>query len=114
VNRATRRALAQRDRGCAFPGCECPAQWADAHHIVFWRRFGVTALDNLVLLCRRHHTVIHLEEWTVTMEPDGFPLFHPPPWITGGPRRNPLHRPDLVGPGPPEPSPEISELLACV
>ncbi|WP_427017801.1 HNH endonuclease signature motif containing protein [Pseudarthrobacter sp. P1] len=29
-----RRALLIRDRGCAFPGCDRPPQWTDAHHIV--------------------------------------------------------------------------------
>jgi hypothetical protein len=114
VNRAMRRALAQRDGGCAFPGCECPAQWADAHHIVFWGRGGITALENLVLLCPRHHTVIHREEWRITMEPDGFPLFHPPPWIPGGPRRNSLHRPDLAGTAQPAPPGERDRVFAAV
>jgi hypothetical protein len=94
VPRALRRALAQRDGGCAFPGCTVPAQWADAHHIEHWAQGGATALHNLVLLCPRHHTVLHSTEWEVTIT-EGFPLFHPPPWIPGGPRTNPLHRVDL-------------------
>ncbi|WP_165922463.1 HNH endonuclease signature motif containing protein [Pseudonocardia endophytica] len=96
ATRAQRRALAQRDGGCAFPGCDCPPQWCSAHHVVHWVDDGPTDLSNLVLLCSRHHTVIHHAGWTITME-DGFPLFRPPPWIPGGPRRNPVHRPDLVG-----------------
>ncbi|WP_214366557.1 HNH endonuclease signature motif containing protein [Pseudonocardia sp. H11422] len=96
VPRGLRRALAQRDGGCAFPGCECPPQWTDAHHVVHWADGGVTALHNLVLLCPRHHTTLHSSEWEVTIT-DGFPLFHPPPWVSGGPRRNPLHRADLFG-----------------
>ncbi|MDQ4118707.1 MAG: HNH endonuclease, partial [Actinomycetota bacterium] len=96
ANRAQRRALAQRDGGCAFPGCDVPPQWCVAHHVVHWIDGGETVLENLVLLCCRHHTVIHTQEWKITME-GGFPLVHPPPWIPGGPRRNPLHRPDLVG-----------------
>ncbi|MGH3569159.1 MAG: DUF222 domain-containing protein [Pseudonocardia sp.] len=95
VPRWMRRALVQRDGGCAFPGCEVPAQWADAHHIIHWADGGVTALHNLCLLCPRHHTLIHQSEWEVTIT-DGFPLFHPPAWVPGGPRRNHLHRPDLL------------------
>ncbi|MFC4943560.1 hypothetical protein [Pseudonocardia sp. GCM10023141] len=54
----------------------------------------MTALSNLVLLCTHHHLVMHKEEWEVTIT-DGFPLFRPPPWIPGGPRRNQVHRIDL-------------------
>lgn len=94
VPRWMRRALAQRDGGCAFPGCTVPAQWAAAHHVVHWARGGATALHNLVLLCGRHHTVIHHTEWEVTIT-SGFPVFHPPPWIPRGPRANAVHRIDL-------------------
>ena len=66
VGRATRvvppsmrRALVVRDSGCAFPGCDRPASWCDAHHVVHWADGGRTDLGNLVLLCRRHHRLIH-------------------------------------------------------
>ncbi|MFC4948729.1 HNH endonuclease signature motif containing protein [Pseudonocardia sp. GCM10023141] len=94
VPRWMRRALAQRDSGCAFPGCTAAAPWCSSHHIIHWARGGITALSNLVLLCTHHHMVMHKEEWEVTIT-DGFPLFHPPPWIPGGPRRNQMHRIDL-------------------
>lgn len=71
-----------------------PAQWTAAHHIVHWARGGVTALYNLVLLCPRHHTVIHTTDWEVTITA-GIPVFHPPAWIPGGPRTNTIHRIDL-------------------
>jgi Domain of unknown function (DUF222)/HNH endonuclease len=54
---ALRRALSARDRGCRFPGCE--NRFVDAHHIQHWARGGRTKLDNLVLLCRRHHRLVH-------------------------------------------------------
>jgi hypothetical protein len=57
VPSALRRALASRDRTCRFPGCE--NRRADAHHIQHWARGGVTSLGNLVLLCRRHHRLVH-------------------------------------------------------
>jgi hypothetical protein len=94
IPRAMRRALVQRDGGCAFPGCTIPAQWSDRHHIIHWAQGGPTALSNLVLLCGQHHSLIHRGEWSVEIT-DGFPVFHPPPWISGGPRRNPIHRIDL-------------------
>jgi hypothetical protein len=52
-----RRALASRDRHCVFPGCS--ARRCDAHHVEHWAGGGRTSLDNLVLLCRRHHTLVH-------------------------------------------------------
>jgi uncharacterized protein DUF222/HNH endonuclease len=59
-----RRALRTRDRGCRFPGCE-NRRFVDAHHIRHWARGGETTLDNLVLLCRRHHRLVHEGGYTV-------------------------------------------------
>jgi hypothetical protein len=56
---AIRRALEHRDRGCTWDGCDAPASWCDAHHVVHWARGGPTSLPNLRLLCRRHHRVTH-------------------------------------------------------
>jgi hypothetical protein len=56
---AIRRALVIRDRGCTHPGCGRPHRWCDAHHIVHWADGGSTSLDNLRLLCRRHHRMVH-------------------------------------------------------
>jgi hypothetical protein len=52
-----RRALLARDRTCRFPGCT--SRRCDAHHIEHWLDGGETSLDNLVLLCRRHHRSVH-------------------------------------------------------
>jgi hypothetical protein len=89
-----RKALDLRDGGCAFPGCDIPAAWCDAHHIRHWWDGGKTSLDNGVLLCRHHHhSTIHHDGWTVRMAGDGRPEFLPPPWIDPlqEPRRNRLH-----------------------
>jgi hypothetical protein len=59
VSAAIRRALVCRDRHCRFPGCDRPHAWCDAHHVVHWARGGRTGLSNLVLLCRRHHRLLH-------------------------------------------------------
>ncbi len=56
---AIRRALELRDHGCAWPGCDRPPPWTDAHHITHWADGGPTTLDNLVLLCRHHHRATH-------------------------------------------------------
>ena len=56
---AQRRALIIRDGGCVYPGCRRPPRWCDAHHRKHWADGGATDLDNLVLLCRRHHRLVH-------------------------------------------------------
>jgi hypothetical protein len=56
---ATRTALNERDKACKAPGCDRPPSWTDAHHVQSWLDGGITALSNLVLLCRRHHTMVH-------------------------------------------------------
>ncbi|GAB2916428.1 hypothetical protein GCM10027047_12880 [Rhodococcus aerolatus] len=87
-----RRAMAARDGGCAFPGCDRPPGWTDAHHVVPWSRDGPTDTDNGVLLCEAHHTEIHLGRWTITVR-DGVPWFVPPRSHdpTRTPVRNTLH-----------------------
>jgi hypothetical protein len=55
---AMRRALRMRDEGCRFPGCTND-KFVDGHHIEHWADGGETDLDNLVLLCRRHHHLVH-------------------------------------------------------
>ena len=80
VTRGQRRALIARDKGCAYPGCCAPARWTDAHHITHWQDGGKTDLQNLVLLCRKHHRILHGSEWTIRMT-HGHPEFIPPKWI---------------------------------
>ncbi|MGV0395385.1 HNH endonuclease [Corynebacterium uberis] len=41
---------------CSHPGCTQPACQTDVHHIVPWLKQGRTDIENLTLLCRRHHT----------------------------------------------------------
>ena len=66
VTPALRRALIARDGGCLFPGCNIPATWTEAHHLVEWYAGGVTSLDNLVLLCSHHHHAVHTGVWRIT------------------------------------------------
>ena len=76
-----RRALAARDTNCRFPGCT--SRRCDAHHVQHWAEDGATNLDNLVLLCRRHHRAVHeggfgvirgLDGVLTFLRPDGAPL----------------------------------------
>jgi hypothetical protein len=69
VTPALRRALAVRDGGCAAPGCDRPPPWTDAHHLAHWLYGGSTRLDNLILLCRRHHRAVHEGRWQLARDP---------------------------------------------
>jgi hypothetical protein len=68
VAAAQRAALAVRDGGCRFPGCDRPPAWCEAHHLRHWVHGGTTDLGNLVLLCRAHHRAVH----------EGHQRLHPP------------------------------------
>jgi hypothetical protein len=76
---ATRRALNVRDKGCRWPGCDRPAPWTAAHHIIHWVRGGRTDLNNLVLLCHRHHWMVHECGFQLVRVDHGEILTIPPP-----------------------------------
>jgi len=76
---AQRHALAEQYGGCAFPGCEHPPSYTEAHHIRWWSRGGATDLANGVPLCSFHHHRVHDDGWEIDMR-DRVPYFIPPPW----------------------------------
>ncbi len=111
ISAALRRALTARDRRCRFPGCQ--ARHCDAHHVRHWADGGATRLDNLVLLCRRHHRAVHEEGFSVALhgdhdddsgevrfvQPDGCPLPEAPSsprWI-GAPLAPVRSRHEAIG-----------------
>src|SRR6185295_15632675 len=69
ISSALRRALWSRDRGCRFPGCA--HKLVDGHHITPWSRGGQTNLDQLVLLCRHHHGLVHEGGFLLEKRDDG-------------------------------------------
>ncbi|MGH7264934.1 MAG: DUF222 domain-containing protein, partial [Candidatus Rokuibacteriota bacterium] len=71
-----RRALQARDQGCRFPGCG--VRHAQGHHIHHWANGGPTRLDNLSLLCRRHHRAVHEEGYRVERDAGGTLRFSTP------------------------------------
>ena len=73
---ALRRALQARDRGCRFPGCG--VRHAQGHHLHHWANGGPTRLDNLALLCRRHHRAVHEEGYRIERDADGTLRFSTP------------------------------------
>jgi len=77
---AMQRALRARDSNCCtFPGCH-NRRFLHNHHVKHWSDSGETNLDNLMLLCTRHHTLVHeggfriekdfQNQWTF-LRPDG-------------------------------------------
>ena len=78
VSPTMRRAVIIRDRHCRFPGCDRPHTWCDAHHVIHWADGGPTALPNLVLLCRRHHRMVHEPRGFRLELVDGRPMFRRP------------------------------------
>jgi hypothetical protein len=66
-----RRALAARDRGCAWPGCQMPPEFTDGHHLRHWIDGGGTDLEELALLCRHHHVMGHEGGHRLTRTADG-------------------------------------------
>lgn len=99
-----RLALAERDGGCAWPGCGQTLAWSDAHHLDWWSRGGKTDISNGLMLCPSHHHRIHDNGWTIEFRPppgapDGahIPWFIPPPeWVAV----DPAHRTALPGGNP--------------
>ena len=71
---AIRRALFARDTHCRFPGCT--ARRCDAHHVTHWIDGGETSLENLVLLCRRHHRAVHEGGFMLAQHADGSSIVH--------------------------------------
>jgi Domain of unknown function (DUF222)/HNH endonuclease len=86
-------ALVIRDRHCRYPGCDRPSDWTEAHHVRWITHGGATTPDNLVLLCSRHHHLLHTPGWHAKVLPDNVlevtdprghvhtshPPGHPPP-----------------------------------
>jgi hypothetical protein len=64
-------ALVLRDEHCRHAGCDRPAHWCEAHHVVPVLKGGPTSVDNLVLKCTRHHHMGHLPGWHEELRPDG-------------------------------------------
>jgi hypothetical protein len=96
-----RRALEARGRACSFPGCE-NTRFIDAHHIHHWADGGETRVDNLLLLCRHHHRLVHEGGFRAARAPNGEPRFARPdgtliPLVPRGNRGDPSEVPRRNG-----------------
>jgi hypothetical protein len=97
-----RAALAVRDGGCAFPGCDALPERCHAHHVQFFEHQGPTLLHNLALVCSFHHHLIHEGGWKLRTDsggelllwkPDGTPVPLPPRGHKVAPPERPPDRP---------------------
>jgi hypothetical protein len=79
ATRDQRAALTVRDRHCRFPGCRVDAARCIAHHVREWEHGGATCLSNLILLCPRHHGLVHRARWRIIADP-GLDPGHPERW----------------------------------
>ncbi len=64
VSPSLKRALLGRDKCCRYPGCSHD-RWLDAHHVMHWVDGGETSLANTILLCSRHHRLLHEGGYTI-------------------------------------------------
>ncbi len=98
ITPAQRTALNLRDKGCSYPTCDAPPAWCDGHHVIHWSNHGPTDLNNLALLCRRHHTVVHRHGHTASVTAAGV---H---WTRrdGSPISNRTRRTTIPGQSPPK------------
>ncbi|MEB0289439.1 DUF222 domain-containing protein [Cryobacterium sp. 10C2] len=84
-------ALAIRDGGCMWPGCDRPPSWTETHHIQHWKDdTGQTNLDQGILLCRADHLRLHNEHWRIARDDTGRYWLTPPPGL------DPEQRPILL------------------
>src|SRR5437879_5692757 len=84
ISGPARRALKARDGHCQWDGCDRPASRCDGHHLVHWINGGNTELSNLILLCHRHHWLVHEGGWQLVKTDDGKMMSIAPPHSWGG------------------------------
>jgi len=86
IPKSVERAVRARDNNsCVFPGCS-NRRFLQCHHIDHWAHGGETGVENLMLLCTKHHTLVHeggfriqkdfLDRWAF-FRPDGIAVPEP-------------------------------------
>ncbi len=104
--RSVRDAVILRDRRCRFRGCPRTIDWCEVHHVVHREHGGPDAVDNCVLLCARHHHIVHRDGWDAKLTPDGTLR------VTDPDGRTHTTRPPGPGNGPPPSQPDLFDQSA--
>lgn len=89
-DRRQREALAVRDGGCLWPGCDRPPAFTEAHHTKQWKRDrGKTNIADGILLCRFHHLQLHNNHWEIARRKTDY-------WLTPPRSVDPAQKPTLL------------------
>jgi hypothetical protein len=75
-----RLAMAARDLGCSFPGCDAPPTWCQSHHVTDYAITRRTSIEDGTLLCGFHHREFERLGWHCVMT-NGLPHWIPPWWV---------------------------------
>jgi hypothetical protein len=92
ITPAQRKAVSARDRQCIAQGCTRPPAFCDEHHLTHREHGGKTSVENLVLLCRRHHVLWH--RGTLGLHDLHVPWLHTEPDVSVDPWDD--HNPPLI------------------
>ena len=108
IPRWLRRQVEHRDGfRCVFPNCGSKLG-LDCHHVVAFPE-GPTEPDNLVMLCRIHHRVVHDFGWHLMLTADQSPRWFRPDWTPYEPRppsAKPKREPEPQPKPKPQPQPQ--------
>jgi hypothetical protein len=87
ISPSLRRALVAEQKHCQWPGCDRPPSFCQGHHLEHWIRGGRTEKENILLLCHRHHWMVHGGGWQVVRVDGEVRTLPPPPhlseWVRG-------------------------------
>ncbi|HLQ62693.1 MAG TPA: hypothetical protein VK131_12610, partial [Candidatus Acidoferrales bacterium] len=72
-----RRALSARYKHCCISGCDWEARFCEPHHLDEWRLGGGTKVERMVLLCSKHHVLVHEGGWKLAERGDDLVLVAP-------------------------------------
>jgi hypothetical protein len=78
VPKGIERAVRARDNNtCRFPGCR-NKRFTEIHHVEHWANGGETSVDQLLVLCSKHHTLHHEGGFRIDKDFQGHWAFYRP------------------------------------